>query len=313
MISSSPSLTSPSAPLTLRIPSDQIYWCRLATGAAKRAITAQLYRFERMLPVPIEELQWTHARVSGEESLFIAIEPQRLRQFLAGAATSGEPWKLIPERLPEHLRSDLEADGGEQLLTRLNLLHGRFEPAQRRRLRRILWLAVHAGLGLLVMALLVGAERRASWHRRASLDAGARSRALIAQVFAQQGGTGNRPELAEPRLIMEVRRLEQALDATRAAAGVDVIALLQDLWRRWPKDLLIQVDGLSIGPERIALNAKVPSLADAERLSSACAEIAAPGVRFRADPLQAQMSDGQATVALSWMRMPAAGAPGAAP
>lgn len=304
MPSNSPSST-PSVSLIQQIPADQVYWSRIATGAAKKSVSAQLFRFEHMLPVPVDKLQCTHVRLSGDESIFVAIEPHCLQLLLSEFSATGiTPWQLIPREIPEHIRAGLDDEKAERAREQLNLLHGPFEPTQRRRWRRLLWLSVHLGLLFVVFSLLVGTERRLATYRHQVSAIREQNLALISKAIPPSNG--NRPDLAEPLLVMEIRRLEQVADSSRATSDANVIGLLQNLWQKWPKDLPIQVDSWSIGSDRMTLNAKVKALSDAERLFSLCAEINAGNVRFRADPLQAQMNDGQASLVLSWTRSPAA-------
>jgi hypothetical protein len=301
-------MTAPtSAPvLTLRIPADQLYWSRVAAADVPATRSAQLFRCERTLPVPIEQLHWSLVRLRNRDVLLVAIEHDRLRRFVAdapAAAAADAPWRLLPEQLPAHIAAGLEPAESDRLPERLNLLTGRFEPKQRRHLRQALWLAIHAGLALIVVALLVGSERRV--HRLEEQAAAARVRlqSLLAEAAPRPAEGRSGPDLSEPRLLMELRRLEQVADSMHAASEIDAAGLLQDLWSHWPKELAIQVDAFTITPGHLSLNAKVPSLGDAERLASACALIGAGGLHYRADPLQAQMGEAQASLSLSWTRV----------
>src|SRR5207244_2238949 len=66
-------------------------------------------------------------------------------------------WQLVPEGVPEHLvAAGVPATAAEEL----NLLHGEFEPAPRRRLRRITAAIPLAATVLVALLVVIGVERR---------------------------------------------------------------------------------------------------------------------------------------------------------
>ncbi len=276
------------------IPPQLLYWCCLPREAAALGPVGQDYRFERVLPVPVESLHIVRAPIPGGGVVMAGIEPDRLRSHLAQAGLTPDIWNLLPERIPEHLHGHLGSDG-EVVRRGLNLLHGPFEPQPRRR-QRLVTIGILQGLGVLVTLLLViGTERRVA-HTDAAV-------ALMRQQQADVIATVLQPDPANPlplpvRLLAEVRRLEQVSAGARAAT-VDTVAIMRGLWLKWPRDLRAQVDSLIIDQGRATFRGRVPTLADAERLAAALAEVDAGRQRLRAEPLQAQQTDQGASFVLT--------------
>ncbi len=275
------------------MPADLLYWGFLPAGTAGDA-QAGRYRVERFLPVDIDRLHGTWRRLPGGEQIFIGIEPERLRTHLAERAdVTPQTWSLVPDRVPAHLPARCAA-----ARTSLDLLHGAFEPAPRRRLRRAL-AATCLGAALLVALLaLVGIERQR--QRRldlaAALDAATRRRIELAVP-------GDDAQPAAQRLLLELRRLE-ASAALSGQGGDDAARTLEALLAALPTELRIQVESLVVAPDRILIRARTADLVAAEKLHQALARV--PGVPYRSEPLQAQQAEG---FALANISLVAAGAP----
>jgi hypothetical protein len=280
------------------MPAQILYWGRLPAESATGSREAQDYRFERVLPMPVEQLHTTRARLPDGGAVVIGIEPGRLRSHLAGRSdVTPSTWELLPDHLPEHIAALVQ--DADSFLARLNLLHGPFEPEPRRTLRQRMTWVLNGGLVLAAALMVIGIERRATMLHGQAQDLNARTRAVIAGAVPPQAGDRH-PEL---RLTMELRRLEQAA-AGSAAAGLDALAALSALWRVWPNELRTQIEVVGAMQDRLVIRGNVPSLADAERLAQACRGLD-PALRLRAQPLQAQVSERGASFLLTLVRQDA--------
>ncbi len=288
------------SPSVTKIPAELLYWGHLPAGTTSG--DALRFRFERFLPIPIEQLHSAQVAIANGGFLIVGIEPDRLRAYLA-TRTDITPatWELVPDRLPEHVA---EIPGAAQRLSTLNLLHGDFEPAPSRRLRTIMAFAIHLGLAMTVLLVVIGVERRVQLARDHAVAQRLATRAALALVIPDAPG-GVKPEL---RLTMEVRRLEQAARDPAATSG-DLAHLIQALWRVWPTTLRAQVDTVSANPERIVIRGRTAGLAQAEQLAQACAQVISDDVRYRAEPLQAQGDERGASFLLTLVRQDAGGRP----
>lgn len=272
-----------------------LYWGHVPPSSSDKPDSIR-FRFERYLPLPVERVHVASAALPDGSTLVIGIEPERLRAHLAERGdVDPQTWELVPDGLPPHLTT---LPGGELSTRRLNLLHGEFEPAPHRTLRRRTALVVQVALGLMAILMIVGFERR--YH--AADTYAAVQRQMVDEALAAvvpTDGAGVRPDL---QLTMEVRRLEQAA-RDPATHSTDIAHLLQGLWRIWPHDLRAQVETLGVNAERMVIRGRVASLVDAERLASACSRLEIPPERFRAEPLQAQQDDRGATFLLTLVRV----------
>ena len=289
---------------TATLDAQMLYWTRLP--AESRALTAQQqdYRFERTLPVPVENLHIVRSRLSDGSILLVGIEPGQLRTHLTQRSDVSEAtWALVPDRIPEHLAST-EA---ETARLGLNLLHGDFEPAHRRqaRQRRNLILSVAAGV---VLALVLGGiERRVTAQRQAAEALRRQGQELLAKTLGPSSG----PVPNAALLTQELRRLEQAARSS-TAMPLDTAQVLQRLWTTWPADLSAQVATVSLTQDRLVVRGSVPTLADAERLAKASPTITAGDAVFQAAPLQAEQTPRGAVFLITW-HLQAAGSKGGAP
>lgn len=276
------------------LPAALLYWGHLPAQAASGADAAR-FRFERFLPLPVDDLQVASTTLPDGSTVIVGIELPRLRTYLASRADiSPQTWELVPVEAPAHL---CDVPGLTAAVRHLNLLHGEFEPAPRCRLRRVTALVVQGALALIAIAVVIGVERR---HLAATGYVAAQRQATVTALAAVVPPTsgGMKPEM---QLTMEVRRLEQAA-RDPAASTSDVAQALQALWRVWPRDVRAQIDTVGANADRLVIRGRVPGLADAERLATACAGVAVPEQRFRAEPLQAQQDERGASFLLTLVR-----------
>jgi hypothetical protein len=273
-----------------------VYWGRLPAEPRRLNAQALCFRFERLLPVPVESVHCVSTTLPGGETLFIGIEPERLQAYCAAQTGMGPgTWTLVPDQLPDHYTA-----GGitPDAVTRLNLLQGSFEPAPRRKLRRLTAAVMHCGFALAVILAVIGIERRADALRTHTAAVQSAERILLVEAFPGPALPSAHPEL---RLTAELRTCEQAAKSP-AATATDVAAVLQQVWQSWPTALRLQADTVSASADRIVVRGTAATLADAEKLARACATVATPSASYRAEPLQAQSSDRGATFLLTMVR-----------
>jgi hypothetical protein len=277
------------------IPAGLLYWGHLPPQSVATA-DAVRFRFERFLPVPVEKLHLATVTLRDRSSVLVGIERERLHTYLAGRGDiTPQTWELIPDGTPPHLS---EIPDAGRIIRELNLLHSEFEPAPRRALRRVTTVVAQVALVLITLFIVVGVERR----HQAAADYVVAQRQAIATALASVVPPNAGGVKSEMRLTMEVRRLEQAA-RDPAAATSDVAQALQALWRVWPRDLRAQVDTVGANTDRVVIRGRVPGLAEAERLATACAMLSVPDQRFRAEPLQAQQDERGATFLLTLVRL----------
>lgn len=277
---------------TASIDAHLLYWTRLPPETGPAEAQQEQYRFERVLPVPVESLHVVSARLPDGGALLVGIEPDRLRAHLAQRQeVSADTWTLLPDRLPDHLAASETAAA----LADLNLLQGPFEPERRRRSRRRRDVAAGLGLALALVAALVGIERQVAAQGLASEDLRRQGRKLLAQALGPASGPLPKASL----LTQELRRLEQAAHSPMATP-LDTARILQQLWTAWPADLRTQVETISLAPDRLVIRGSVPTLADAELVAKASPVISTGEAVFRAAPLQAEQTARGAMFLLTW-------------
>lgn len=277
-----------------RVRADLLYWGRLAQDAGGATSEAQRYRFEAVLPVPVDSLHLIQARLPDGTVVMAGIEPDRLRSHLVDRGDiTPSTWEVLPDRLPAHVADALSPADRDDVIAKLNLLHGPFEPETRRVVRRRVSWALHGGVVLAALLAIIGVERRASALHAHAEQVRTETRRLLTGVVPLLPGDRH-PEL---RLTMELRRLEQAASGS-GTTGMDPITALSSLWRVWPATLRTQIDAVNALPDRLVLRGTVPTLADAELLAQACRSVEAD-LRLRVQPLQAQVTDRGATFLLT--------------
>jgi hypothetical protein len=275
------------------IPTNLLYWGFLPGKSGHLDEATCRFRFERVLPVSVELVHTTQVPLPGGEVLIIGIEPERLRAHLATREDlSPAVWELVPDRLPGHLANMVS----EPPLAQLNLLHGAFEPAPRRKLRLSAIAMMNIGLACAAAIAVIGSEHRVNALRAYADNIRGTSQQLLAATVPAGPGVSIRPEL---RLTMELRRLEQAARSP-SINTVEIPIVLEHLWARWPSTLRVQAETVTATSERLVVRGIVPSLADAEMLARTLAVLDTPAGRYRAAPVQAQLGERGATFLLTW-------------
>jgi len=248
--------------------------------AARRPTTEQLgFLFERVLPVPIEQVQCAYVRLADGTVAACAAPIEALDAALASeelaAATT-----LCPAEVPEFIRSAAESAGSPSVgPTRFNLLTGRFLPRSVRRWRRQCRGALAVGGLGVVASLLLGVWLRDRSIGAAIAEVERRRWALIDDAISPLGpDQGLPPDL---RLTAELRRLEQTRGSGAAESvttvATDVSALLAEVLSAWPKATRATVDAVSVTQDSIDLRGTAPDAVGAAAAATAMRSL--PGWR----------------------------------
>ncbi len=256
----------------LRWPAEGFYWAVLdgsvlsSAGRTGRTRLSQRlgYLFESVLPgLAIEEIHAVYrplpAAGSGLRYLACGVPRAVLEQKVPPQAVT-----LTPDSLPSFV--DDEIDPAD-----FNLLTGLFLPKAARSLQRR-WLMLVALVLIACASLIVlGIERRvhAAQDQLASIGT-AKARVLEQVIGPTAVGSGQSSQPPELRLTAELRRLEQTRSADVGVSEVvDGSVVLNNLLVLWPNDLHAQTESLSITPGSIDIRARVPTMADAQRMADA--------------------------------------------
>jgi hypothetical protein len=284
------------------VPPERCYWQVLDLSPGERPSgTRLLFRVERVLPCSIDACQVDLVRLAGGRILAAAMPHAAIGTLSeAGAVTAGT-WRLAPSALPAEV---LAAGVPAEALLRINLLRGRHEPARTRRGRRIL--AALAGITVLVVvgSLILGTQRRVAILRAEAAGVAAQAESLAATVLPPATGA----QVGQPatvRLVQDWRRLTTA-DRGGVDPGAEVVGIAEALFRQWPDRVRLQIEQLSITPERIDLRGYAADATVAERLATAIATVRSGDRIWTAAPLSVQQVDGATRFAL--VLMPVAGA-----
>ena len=278
------------------IPGERLYWLVLGSEHGRATEASRRYAFERVLPVPVESLHVVSATLDDGRTVLAGLAPDALRAHLAGSAAL---WSCCPAGLPPHL---IAAQIPESVCSQLNLLVGPFEPARRRALRRGA-VMIALGLGLLILVLLVvGVERRARHAAEQVRSLRSQVRDLLDRHLPSTPGVNLPPEA---RLIQELRLVEagerrgvDALSTARVAASADAVMA------RWPKDLRLQVETLTLTTDRITVRGNAPSGEDAQRLLEALQDLDDGQRRWRGETPVVQRQGEAFTFVISLLPQP---------
>ena len=256
----------------LRWPAEGFYWAVLdgsvlssAGRTGRTRLSLRLgHLFESVLPgLAIEEIHAVYRPLpavgAGRRYLACGVPRAVLEHEVPPQAVT-----LTPDSLPSFV--DDEVDPAD-----FNLLTGLFLPKAARSLKRR-WL-MHVALVLIACASLIvlGIKRRvhAAQDQIASIGT-AKARVLQQVIGPSAVGSGRSSQPPELRLTAELRRLQQTRSADVGVSEVvDGSAVLNNLLVLWPNDLHAQTESLSISPGSINIRARVPTMADAQRLADA--------------------------------------------
>ena len=271
------------------IPADMLYWGVIPGGKRQSAelSSADRYAFEQGLPVDVDALHLCTAKSVTGDQIVIGIEPERLRQWLSVHATTWSAvWELVPSQLPPGIPAPVAKQSW-------SLLTDKFEPAVRRRARRVVWAGWVGAAAVATIFAVIGTERTVAWAHRESQRL---SDETAAQVLAALPPSAGDPSTADERLVMAVRRLA-ASDLT-PTQHLPVPHMLQKLVAALPPAVRLQIENLSVAPERVSVRLRVLDLVAAEQVHHAWQGIAAE-LHLRAEALQAQTQDGAAVAVIT--------------
>jgi hypothetical protein len=279
------------------IPAERLYWARLPGGDGGATPQARRFRFERVVPVPVEGLQVVEQRLDDGTWLLVGAAHEELARWLATASGAGEaPLRLVPDRIPAHLGPvTVEAAG-------LNLLVGAFTPpAVQRELKRLRW-TVAAAVATVMALLAIGTLHRGLRLMGDSDRLALRRTRLLAEAVHDLPG----PALPEARLTMALRRLEQqAHDEGGGASRPEAWEVLEAVLAVWPESIPVQIETLTATSERCVIRGTVAGLADADRLAKALTGGSATALgTLRADPLQVQQDGSRSVFVLTLVVAP---------
>lgn len=263
------------------IPAERLYWAHLTADDPAATPQARRFRFEQVVPVPVESLHIIEQRHSDGGWLLIGIGIQELTSRIAAATADGAiPFRAQPACLPPHLAGAAAIDPAQ-----VNLLVGDFEPEPVRRERQRWYMTAALALGTVVLILAAGALRRSMLLDQEADRLTARRSALLADAVRDVPGT----TLPETRLTMAVRQLEQQAQGDNNAGSQEAWELLECVLAAWPADLPVQIETLTATADRCVIRGAVTGLADADRLAKALAAAPpTPDGALHADPLQVQ-------------------------
>lgn len=289
------------------LPAERFYWAVLELDQplsaqpwrmrweSRRRQEEWLYRFEEVLPVPIEQVQAVFRIVGPRRILACGMEREILNKYRHEGVL-----ELGPKALPSYLTSSGIAH------QRINLMTGAMTPpalvASRQR-----W--IHAACWWLCLGLLglsLGLLRRAGVNFEAAASSLTDAEALIrvglaeGQLPTTPGAAALPPEL---QLTAELRKLRQTRTQpsrlTQASVGADdsLVALLQS----WPSGEGLQTEFIGVTPTALSVAGVVEDSAVAAQWSQGFASI--PGWRLE-QPEMSGNAGSTVRLALRWTPAP---------
>lgn len=278
----------------LAVPAETCFWGVLApaTDAAPEAELLR-FRFEAVLPFPIERLQCAFYPLADGRWLAVGLPCEQVRALRDGPA-GGSAWVICPDGLPACIPAE---QIGALRLEALNLLHGVLEPRLRLRWRRRVLATAVAAAVLVSAILLAGGEASAAlWRSEAA--AVERDALAWAEAGAPAGKDGARlPPMA--RLLQAYRQRQGRGDA--AGVGADALAVMAALWERWPEGSGVQVRDVALRQRRLLVRGVVATPAQAGALGKAFGDLTVGDQVWRMDPPELPRSQGGETqVLLAW-------------
>jgi hypothetical protein len=260
-------MTRATASVHVRWPAESFYWGVLDASVLDRITLIDPrrrdrhlgYLFESSLPLPIEEVHAVYRRVSGDRFIACGVERELLSSLEPTAAMLG------PASLPAAIAGEIEPDA-------FNLITGAWAPPIVRRLRRLSVIIIVVAMGAGAMLGVLGLERRT----RAIRDEVAWLAAEETRIYERALGPPSPGAVLPPErlLVAELARLERTRrpDAP-ATAATGVAPILAGLLSHWPAGIQAETSVLSVGSEAVTITAEVPTMADAQALSDALADL----------------------------------------
>jgi len=250
-------------------PAHRFYWSRLDASVLPRRLLggrpdpqALGYLFESDLPLPIDRIHAVYVPVDDHRFIACGIEHERL----ATDASLREALTLGPDEIPEDV-----VQGGAVDPRSINLLCGPHEPAPVRREVRRFIVESAAVAALLLLAVVLGAERRMNAWDRATAELQSERQAVYDDLYPRATSAPS-AQPAPLRLVAERRRLERtrgsavrSTDLEEPPSGRTLASLLQ----RWPTDQPIMTESISVTPASVTLIGLLPTAPLAQDFVSA--------------------------------------------
>lgn len=243
------------------IPAERLLWAVLEDPAtdhlsARARRQRRDFRFEAVLPVPIESVHAIYHRVDPTRVLAVGCPHERLGSLADGTLS------LTPESIPEHVAGVLGDGTCDPAL--LELLTGPHEPiaVQRLRQRGTVQIAV---VGVLAVSLLsIGLWRRASAERTFAAQATAAIQGVHEDVLGPASRSGPRHHEVTGLLRTLRSTHTTATDATAPGAERALATMLAG----WPDAVPARTRTIRVSPTSITVEATLASAEDAEALAS---------------------------------------------
>ncbi len=250
-------------------PAHRFYWALLDASVLPRRFFQRGpdrrtlgYLFESELPVPIDHIHAVYLPLGDNRFIACGIEHERL----ATDTSPREALTLSPDEIPEEVVPHCPVDPRS-----FNLLTGPNEPAPVRRERYRFIGESAAVAALLLLAVVLGAQRRIDAWNRATAQMQAKSQAVYDELYPRATSAPS-VQPAPLRLVAELRQLErtrgraaQSPDLEEPQSGHTLAALLQ----RWPTEQPIMTESISVTPASVTLIGLLPTAPAAQGFVSA--------------------------------------------
>jgi hypothetical protein len=260
---------------TLHLPWRSFYWAVVSGDSATRTVpgTAVYDELERVLPVPLEDVEVRQVRSPSGAVIACGLERNRLVNLIE---RHPECVAIVPAELPlavceaagfTTVPSAASASGFEP--AGLNFLTMEFEPEIVTRLRRVqrrTWLAASAVVCALVAA---GFWSRAHAATESARDVRQATRTLVLGAATR----GNQVSTEDARRTLQAERA--VLVQSRGEAGnslrpTDAADGLAAILAAWP-EAETRVSSLQVTPSHASLGVELPSTAGAEAFATSLA------------------------------------------
>jgi len=250
-------------------PAHRFYWAVLDASVLPRGIAKRRpnperlgYLFESELPVAIDRIHAVYLPVGDNRYVACGVEHERIH----AEASLHEALTLTPDQVPEVFAPQGAVDPQS-----FNLLCGPHEPAPVRRHRRR-FMAESAGIATLVLlAIVLGIERRIDARDRATMELQAKRQVVYDELYPPATSAPS-AQPAPLRLLAELRQLERTRGGVTEAAGIEepqAAFTLEALLELWPTDHPIRTESISVTPASVTLVALLPSAPLAQEFVSA--------------------------------------------
>jgi hypothetical protein len=276
------------------VPPEHCYWQVLRIPPGEQpSPTRILFQIERVLPCSIDTCHVEQVRLGDGRILAVALPHAAIAALASAGTITAATWRLAPASLPAEV---LAADVPPTAIDRINLLRGRHEPQRIRRARYALAAVAVLTALVVVASLIIGTQRRITALRSEALAMATQAESLAEAVLPPATGA-QVGQAATVRLLQDWRRLTAA-DRGGSNLGTEVVGIAESLFRLWPDRLRLQIEQLSITPERIDLRGYAADATMAERLATAIATVRWNDVTWTAAPLTVQQAEGAARFSL---------------